>query len=55
MNEYNTTPIILISGNLERLIDYQEVFADGILEKPFRIEMVLSKIKAVTENRRPIS
>jgi DNA-binding response OmpR family regulator len=54
MNEYKTIPIILMSGGPERLIDYQEVFADDILEKPFRIETVLSKIKAVTENRRPI-
>jgi DNA-binding response OmpR family regulator len=55
MNEYKTIPIILMSGSPERLIDYQEVFDDDILEKPFRIETVLSKIKAVTENRRPIS
>ncbi len=46
-DDYKTIPIILISGDPEKLLDPQEVFADGILQKPFRVESVLSKIKEV--------
>jgi DNA-binding response OmpR family regulator len=50
INEYKNIPIILMSGSPENLIDHRDFFADDVLEKPFRIETVLSKIKAATGN-----
>jgi DNA-binding response OmpR family regulator len=44
---YKDIPIILMSGDHERLQNYREVFADDILEKPFIAETILLKVKAL--------
>src|SRR5579862_2226753 len=54
MDEYKQMPIILMSGDHEKLTNHHEVLADDILEKPFRIETILSKIKAVTANNKRV-
>lgn len=40
-------PIILISANPKTLNDYQEYFADNVLEKPFDIQTLIIKINEV--------
>ena len=41
------TPIILISGNHQSLLDYEEYLADDFLEKPFSFSTFLAKANAL--------
>ena len=41
------TPIILISGNHQSLLDYEEYLADDFLEKPFSFATFLAKANAL--------
>ena len=43
-------PIILLSGNPKALVNYASYKADDIIEKPFGIQEVLSKIKRLITN-----
>jgi two-component system OmpR family response regulator len=49
MNEFQKIPIILMSGDKQKLAGYLQVQADDILEKPFSMEAILSIIKTVVE------
>jgi DNA-binding response OmpR family regulator len=42
--KYTTLPIILISADPKQLIDYEECYANDIIEKPFDINTVLEKV-----------
>ena len=41
------TPIILISGDHQSLVDYEKYFADDFLEKPFSYATFLEKANAL--------
>ncbi|UAY50657.1 response regulator transcription factor [Ferruginibacter albus] len=43
--EYSDIPIILMSGNANKLKQYRDYNADDIIEKPFSVETVLLKVK----------
>lgn len=45
--EYNI-PVVLISGDVEKLENYTRFGAVGILEKPFDVERIMSIITALT-------
>ena len=51
-NEYRQIPVILMSGNSEKLSNYKEVLADDIIEKPFSIETILLKVKALLGSKK---
>jgi DNA-binding response OmpR family regulator len=46
--QFKNTHIILMSGNPKVLQDYKDYYADDILEKPFSIEYLLSKIESLS-------
>ena len=50
-DETKRIPVILLSGNHELLRSYQEYNADDIIEKPFRIDDVLTKINKIFHNQ----
>jgi len=43
--------IILISANHKLLVDYKECDADDVIEKPFNIDEVLTKIKKLLQKQ----
>ena len=43
----NPIHIILMSASPYMLVDYEECLADGILEKPFELKMVIDKVSTV--------
>ena len=50
----NCIPIILLSANPALLIDYQDCYADDIIEKPFEIAEVVKKIKTILTKKEGI-
>ena len=46
-NQYKHIPILLMSGAYERLKDFDECKADGIIEKPFNLLLLHDKIEGV--------
>lgn len=49
---YKNVPIILLSGSHELLESFSEYNADDIIEKPFDMNVILEKIRALL-NRHP--
>jgi DNA-binding response OmpR family regulator len=47
--DFKNLPIILLSGDTEKLSTYQEYLADDILEKPFNITELIDKIKRLID------
>jgi DNA-binding response OmpR family regulator len=45
--EYRNIPVILISASPGKLINYLDFYADDIIEKPFSMETVLTKVKEI--------
>jgi DNA-binding response OmpR family regulator len=47
--------IILISANKKSLVNYEECNADDVIEKPFNIDDILSKVKTLLYKKNKIS
>lgn len=43
--KYSAIPILIMSGNPAKLKEYKEYNADDIIEKPFSIDEIVSKIR----------
>jgi DNA-binding response OmpR family regulator len=51
-DETNNIPVILLSGSHEQLRNFNECYADDIIEKPFEFEDVERKIKSTLDRKK---